>query len=150
MVYSLGGKDNTCVGSKTLRTYDIMCNDVKPSLRLPLCFTPQVVDGPNDEGEMFDRPGRLSDPLPRPYANEQAARYANGGAYPPDLSLMTNARPNGQNYLFSLLLGYKEPPAGVSVSCSSLLTVAIVWAMRTQIFASQLASRRCSPCGIGL
>lgn len=75
----------------------------------------EVVDGPNDEGEMFDRPGRLSDPLPRPYANEQAARYANGGAYPPDLSLMTNARPNGQNYLFSLLLGYKEPPAGVSV-----------------------------------
>ncbi|WIA28519.1 hypothetical protein OEZ86_011062 [Tetradesmus obliquus] len=75
----------------------------------------EVVDGPNDEGEMFERPGRLSDPLPRPYDNEQAARYANGGAYPPDLSLMTNARPNGQNYLFSLLLGYKEPPAGVSV-----------------------------------
>jgi hypothetical protein len=70
---------------------------------------------------MFERPGRLSDPLPRPYDNEQAARYANGGAYPPDLSLMTNARPNGQNYLFSLLLGYKEPPAGVSVSCSALL-----------------------------
>src|SRR5689334_861929 len=65
---------------------------------------------------MFERPGRLSDPLPAPYPNEQAARYANGGAYPPDLSLITNARPNGQNYLFSLLLGYKEPPAGVSVS----------------------------------
>ncbi|KAF8072580.1 hypothetical protein HT031_000240 [Scenedesmus sp. PABB004] len=75
----------------------------------------EVVDGPNDEGEMFERPGRLSDPLPAPYANEQAARYANGGAYPPDLSLITNARPDGQNYLFSLLLGYKEPPAGVSV-----------------------------------
>lgn len=65
---------------------------------------------------MFDRPGRLSDPLPAPYVNEQAARYANGGAYPPDLSLITNARPDGQNYLFSLLLGYKEPPAGISVS----------------------------------
>jgi len=74
------------------------------------------MDGPNDEGEMFERPGRLSDPLPKPYDNEQAARYANGGAYPPDLSLIANARPNGQNYLFSLLLGYKEPPAGVSVS----------------------------------
>jgi ubiquinol-cytochrome c reductase cytochrome c1 subunit len=76
----------------------------------------QVTDGPNDEGEMFERPGRLSDPLPAPYSNEQAARYANGGAYPPDLSLITGARPNGQNYLFSLLLGYKEPPAGISVS----------------------------------
>jgi ubiquinol-cytochrome c reductase cytochrome c1 subunit len=65
---------------------------------------------------MFERPGRLSDPLPSPYTNEQAARYANGGAYPPDLSLIANARPNGQNYLFSLLLGYKEPPAGISVS----------------------------------
>eukprot|EP00879_Flechtneria_rotunda_P001423 GHRR01001576.1.p1 GENE.GHRR01001576.1~~GHRR01001576.1.p1 ORF type:complete len:313 (+),score=91.89 GHRR01001576.1:119-1057(+) len=75
----------------------------------------EVVDGPNDEGEMFERPGRLSDPLPSPYANEQAARYANGGAYPPDLSLITSARPNGQSYLFSLLLGYREPPAGVSV-----------------------------------
>ena len=61
------------------------------------------------------RPGRLSDPLPRPYANEEAARYANGGAYPPDLSLITKARHNGQNYVFSLLTGYREPPAGVTV-----------------------------------
>lgn len=65
---------------------------------------------------MYDCPGRLSDPLPAPYANEQGARYANGGAYPPDLSLIATARPNGPNYLFSLLLGYKEPPAGISVS----------------------------------
>ncbi|KAG7670405.1 hypothetical protein KSW81_002969 [Nannochloris sp. 'desiccata'] len=75
----------------------------------------EVTDGPNDEGEMFDRPGRLSDKIPQPYANEEAARFANGGAYPPDLSLITKARHNGQNYVFSLLLGYREPPAGVSV-----------------------------------
>jgi hypothetical protein len=49
----------------------------------------EVVDGPNDEGEMFTRPGKLSDRFPQPYANEQAARFANGGAYPPDLSLIT-------------------------------------------------------------
>jgi ubiquinol-cytochrome c reductase cytochrome c1 subunit len=73
-----------------------------------------VTDGPNDEGEMFERPGRLADVLPSPYANEQAARYANGGAYPPDLSLITNARHNGQNYVFALLQGYREPPAGIS------------------------------------
>ena len=72
-------------------------------------------DGPNDEGESYTRPGRLSDPLPRPYPNEEAARYANGGAYPPDLSLITKARHDGQNYVFSLLLGYRDPPAGVSV-----------------------------------
>ena len=75
----------------------------------------EVVDGPNDEGEMFERPGRLSDPLPRPYSSEEAARFANGGAYPPDLSLITKARHDGQNYLMALLLGYREPPAGVSV-----------------------------------
>ena len=75
----------------------------------------EVEDGPNDEGESFTRPGRLSDPLPRPYANEEAARYANGGAYPPDLSLITKARHDGQNYVFSLLLGYRDPPAGVNV-----------------------------------
>lgn len=75
----------------------------------------EVVDGPDDEGEPFDRPGRLADPLPAPYANENAARAANGGAYPPDLSLITKARHDGQNYVFSLLLGYRDPPAGVSV-----------------------------------
>jgi ubiquinol-cytochrome c reductase cytochrome c1 subunit len=71
-----------------------------------------VVDGPNDEGEMFERPGKLSDPLPSPYANEETGRAANGGALPPDLSLMVKARHAGQDYLFSLLTGYCDPPAG--------------------------------------
>ncbi|KAF5758167.1 putative cytochrome c1, cytochrome c-like domain superfamily [Helianthus annuus] len=75
----------------------------------------EVVDGPNDEGEMFTRPGKLSDRFPQPYENEQAARFANGGAYPPDLSLITKARRNGQNYVFALLTGYRDPPAGVSI-----------------------------------
>ncbi|XP_010269609.1 PREDICTED: cytochrome c1-2, heme protein, mitochondrial-like isoform X2 [Nelumbo nucifera] len=75
----------------------------------------EVVDGPNDEGELFTRPGKLSDRFPQPYANEQAARFANGGAYPPDLSLITKARHNGQNYVFALLTGYRDPPAGISI-----------------------------------
>ena len=95
--------------------------EIDPKL---IAFQAEVEDGPNDEGEQFERPGRLSDPLPRPYANEEAARYANGGAYPPDLSLITKARHDGQNYVFSLLLGYREPPAGVHVraDCFALLT----------------------------
>jgi len=80
-----------------------------------LAFETEVEDGPNDEGEMFTRPGRLADKLPVPYANEQAARYANGGAYPPDLSLIAGARHNGQNYIFSLLTGYRAPPAGIEM-----------------------------------
>ncbi|XP_002979392.2 cytochrome c1-2, heme protein, mitochondrial [Selaginella moellendorffii] len=75
----------------------------------------EVTDGPNDEGEMFTRPGRPNDFLPAPYPNEQAARAANGGAYPPDLSLMTKARFSGDDYVFSLLTGYREPPAGVKI-----------------------------------
>jgi len=70
------------------------------------------VDGPNDEGEMFERPGKLTDPLPSPYANEEAGRAANGGALPPDLSLMVKARHAGQDYLFSLLTGYCDAPEG--------------------------------------
>lgn len=70
-------------------------------------------DGPNEQGNMFDRPGKLSDYLPSPYPNEEAARYANAGALPPDLSLMVKARHGGEDYIFSLLTGYCEPPAGV-------------------------------------
>ena len=75
----------------------------------------EVMDGPDDTGEMFERPGKLSDGIPGPYANEEAARFANNGAYPPDLSLITKARHDGINYVFALLLGYREPPAGVEV-----------------------------------
>jgi len=75
----------------------------------------EVQDGPNDEGEMFDRPGKLFDRFPKPYANEEAARAANGGAYPPDLSLISKARPGGEDYVFALLTGYREPPAGVTL-----------------------------------
>ena len=53
----------------------------------------EVQDGPNDEGEMFDRSGKPSDYFPSPYPNEEAARFANNGAYPPDLSLIMKVRP---------------------------------------------------------
>jgi ubiquinol-cytochrome c reductase cytochrome c1 subunit len=55
-----------------------------------------VEDGPNDVGEYFKRPGKLSDYMPSPYPNEEAARAANNGAYPPDLSYLINARHNGE------------------------------------------------------
>lgn len=70
-----------------------------------------VKDGPNDEGEMFDRPALPADHFVQPYPNEQAARAANNGAYPPDLSLIIKARHDGANYLYSLLTGYTDAPA---------------------------------------
>lgn len=71
---------------------------------------------PNDEGEIEKRAGKLSDYIPPTYKNEEAARAANAGALPPDLSLIVKARHGGCNYIFSLLTGYPdEPPAGASV-----------------------------------
>ncbi len=72
----------------------------------------QVTDGPNDAGEMFQRPARPSDRFVAPYPNENAARASNNGAYPPDLSLMTKARLGGPDYLYSLLVGYEKAPDG--------------------------------------
>ena len=70
----------------------------------------EVIDGPNNDGEMFTRPGRLSDKFIKPYPNVQAAKAANGGAYPPDMSVLVKARQGGANYIYSILLGYEEPP----------------------------------------
>ena len=74
-----------------------------------------VTDGPNDEGEMFERPAAPADHIPGPYANEKAARASNNGAYPPDLSLIIKAREDGANYVYSLLTGYTKPPKGFIV-----------------------------------
>ncbi|WP_414656090.1 cytochrome c1 [Ferrovibrio sp.] len=75
----------------------------------------QVTDGPNDDGEMFQRPATLADKFPSPFPNDKAARAANGGALPPDLSLVAKARAHGPDYIYSVLTGYKEAPAGFQV-----------------------------------
>jgi len=75
-----------------------------------------VTDGPDDEGEMFERPAKPSDTFKSPYANEKLARYANNGALPPDMSLLAKARANGSDYIYALLTGYEEPPEGVKLA----------------------------------
>ncbi|MDX5595373.1 cytochrome c1 [Pseudovibrio sp. SPO723] len=92
-----------------------------------------IEDGPDDAGDMFEREGKPFDRFPSPFANEQAARASNNGAYPPDLSLMAKARAvkrgfpwfvtdiftqyqeNGPDYLYGLLTGYHEAPEGFEV-----------------------------------
>lgn len=69
-------------------------------------------DGPNDEGDMFERAMKPSDRFKSPFANDQAARYANNGALPPDLSLIAKARVGGADYIYALLTGYEEAPVG--------------------------------------
>lgn len=93
----------------------------------------KITDGPNDKGEMFERPGRVSDHFPSPDPNEQAARARFNGAYPPDLSVIAKARgveaglprglidiftqyqEGGPDYLYALLTGYGKPPAGETI-----------------------------------
>jgi ubiquinol-cytochrome c reductase cytochrome c1 subunit len=93
----------------------------------------KIKDGPNEQGEMYERPGRPADPIPWNFPNEQAAAAANGGKAPPDLSVMAKARTyergfpwfifdvftqfqaQGTDYIVALLNGYEEPPAGVTV-----------------------------------
>jgi ubiquinol-cytochrome c reductase cytochrome b/c1 subunit len=105
-----------------------------PAQAAALAAEYKVQDGPNDSGDMFERPGRPADYFPSPFPNEQAARAANGGAHPPDLSLIAKARgyergfpqfifdafiqfqEKGPNYIDALLQGYEEkPPAGFAL-----------------------------------
>ncbi|EGG14288.1 cytochrome c1 [Cavenderia fasciculata] len=74
-----------------------------------------VMDGPDSEGDMFERKGTITDFHPKPYPNANAARYSNNGALPPDLSLVVKARTHHEDYIFALLTGYSDPPAGVKV-----------------------------------
>ncbi len=75
----------------------------------------EVLDGHNNDGEMFTRPAKLSDKFVMPYDNVEAAKAANGGAYPPDMSVLAKARKGGADYIYSLLLGYDDPPADIKL-----------------------------------
>jgi ubiquinol-cytochrome c reductase cytochrome c1 subunit len=107
----------------------------------------QVVDGPNDQGKMFKRPGRASDPMPSPFSNEQEARSANNGALPPDFSVIAKARgvdverpfyavpfamvrdiatgyqEGGPDYIYALLTGYVDAPKYTRSATGQLLPV---------------------------
>ena len=98
-----------------------------------IAATFQVTAGPNDQGEMFQRPGKIADYFPPPFANDQAARNANGGALPPDMSVLAKARSvergfpwfifdaftqyqeDGPDYIHAILNGYEDPPAGFTL-----------------------------------
>ena len=73
----------------------------------------EVTDGPNADGEMFQRAGKLSDKFVMPYENVKAAEAANGGAYPPDMSVLVKARGGGVDYIYSLFQGYEDAPSGM-------------------------------------
>ena len=80
-----------------------------------LAASVEVQDGPNDEGVMFNRPGRPYDRFKSPFPNDNAARAANNGALPPDLSVITKARHHGADYIYALMTGYKPAPASMKM-----------------------------------
>jgi ubiquinol-cytochrome c reductase cytochrome c1 subunit len=75
----------------------------------------QVTAGPNDQGEMFQRPAQPADSFVAPFPNDNAARTANNGALPPDLSLIVKAREGGEDYVYGVLTGFKDAPSNVKV-----------------------------------
>ena len=80
-----------------------------------LLFLASFTDSPFTILAIFTRPAKLSDKFVSPYANEEEAKSANGGAYPPDMSVLVKARKGGPDYIYSLLLGYENPPEDVKL-----------------------------------
>jgi ubiquinol-cytochrome c reductase cytochrome c1 subunit len=76
----------------------------------------EVNDIDTETGEVVKRKAVPADRFPSPYPNATAAAAGNGGAPPPDLSVITKARHGGGNYVYSLLTGYRTPPAGLQVA----------------------------------
>ena len=70
----------------------------------------------DDSGQPAERPGMPADHFRSPFPNDQAARAANGGALPPDQSLIVAAREDGSNYVYDLLNGYEDAPAGQTMA----------------------------------
>jgi cytochrome c1 len=108
---------SACHGMKRLRfreLKDLGFTDVQIK---KYAETFEILDGPNELGEMFFRPGEPSDTFVSPFKNKEEAKASFGGAYPPDLSLLTKTMKNGPDYIYSLLTGYEEtPPQGFELT----------------------------------
>ena len=101
---------SACHGMKRLRFRELRDLGFTDGQIKIYAETFEILDGPNELGEMFLRPGEPSDTFVSPYKNKEEAKAVFGGAYPPDLSLLTKAIKNGPNYIYSLLTGYEDPP----------------------------------------
>ena len=101
---------SVCHGMKRLRFRELRDLGFTDDQIKQYAKTFEILDGPNELGEMFLRPGEPSDTFVSPYKNKEEAKASFGGSYPPDLSLLTKAIKNGPDYIYSLLTGYEDPP----------------------------------------
>ncbi len=101
---------STCHGMKRLRFRELKDLGFTEDQIKKYAETFEILDGPNELGEMFMRPGEPSDTFASPFKNKEEAKASFNGSYPPDLSLLTKAIKNGPDYIYSLLTGYEDPP----------------------------------------
>lgn len=106
---------SVCHSLKRVRFRDLKGIGFKEAEVKAIASGYEVTDGPNAEGQPFQRKALPSDAIPSPFPNDNAARTANNGALPPDLSLITKAREGGADYVHALMNGYGQPPAGMIV-----------------------------------
>ena len=102
---------SACHGMKRLRFRELKDLGFTNDQIKQYAKTFEILDGPNELGEMFTRPGEPSDTFVSPYKNKEEAKATFGGSYPPDLSLLTKAMKNGPDYIYSLLTSYEESPS---------------------------------------
>ena len=100
---------SACHGMKRLRFRELKDLGFTNDQIKQYAKTFEILDGPNELGEMFMRPGEPSDTFVSPYKNKEEAKASFNGSYPPDLSLLTKAIKNGPDYIYSLLIGYEDP-----------------------------------------
>lgn len=106
---------STCHSLKLIHFRNLVGVTHTEAQAVKLAASFEVPDGPNEEGEMFTRKGKLPDRFPSPYPNDEFARNVNNGSLPPDLSCISKARHSGPDYIYALLTGYdRKPPAGYS------------------------------------
>jgi ubiquinol-cytochrome c reductase cytochrome c1 subunit len=106
---------SNCHSMKLLSYHDLSGIGYSEAEIKAIAASVQVPDEPDDTGEIKDRPGRPSDHFKAPFANDQAAKAANNGALPPDQSLLVRGRKYGPDYIYALMVGYKDAPADVKV-----------------------------------
>ncbi len=136
---------SACHPVKHLHFGDLAALGYTPSEIKAIAASDQVTDGPNDQGEMFQRPGRPSDPIPGPFPNDQAARAAEGGALPPDLSLIVKARDGGPDYVYAHPERVQAAAGRVQGAAGTCITTSISRAIRSRCRRRSATARSSMP-----
>jgi len=107
---------SACHSMKLMHYRDLAGIGLREDQIKAIAASVQVPGGLDDSGQPIERAGLPADTFKSPFPNDKAAAAANGGAVPPDQSVLVSAREGGPDYIYAILTGYTEPPAGVKVA----------------------------------